>query len=137
MLDEHEKRDQDGGFPEKKKEKDLARIEKILKKAEKIEKFLESEKPKDKARHGEKQSNVTDNESAKIKSSHGVIQGYNGLSVVDSKYQVVVYPEAFGSGSEGEFLKGMVRKTKVMMGNLGKDISGGIVLADTNYFSAL
>ena len=46
----HEKRDQDGGFPEKDKEKDLARIEKILKKAEKIEKFLESEKPKNKAR---------------------------------------------------------------------------------------
>ncbi len=132
MLDEHEKRDQDGGFPEKDKEKDLARIEKILKKAEKIEKFLESEKPKDKSRHGEKQSNVTDNQSAKIKSSHGVIQGYNGLSVVDSKYQVVVYPEAFGSGSEGEFLKGMIRKAKV---ELGKDLKDKIITADTNYFS--
>ena len=132
MLDEHEKRDQDGGYPEKDKEKDLARIEKILKKAEKIEKFLESEKPKDKSRHGEKQSNITDNESAKIKSSHGVIQGYNGLSVVDSKHQVVVYPEAFGSGSEGEFLKGMVRKTKVV---LGKDLKNKIITTDTNYFS--
>jgi len=132
MLDEHEKRDQDGGFPEKDKEKDLTRIEKILIKAEKIEHFLENEKPKDKSRHGEKQSNVTDNQSAKIKSSHGVIQGYNGLSVVDSKHQVVVYPEAFGSGSEGEFLKGMIRKAKVV---LRKDLKDKIITADTNYFS--
>jgi transposase len=69
MLAEHEKRDQAGDIPSVDKERNLKRIEKILKKAEKIERFLESEKPKDKSRHGEKQSNVTDNESAKIKSS--------------------------------------------------------------------
>ena len=131
MLDEHEKRDRDGGMYEKDREKDIVRIEKILKKAEKIEKFLKTEKPKDKSRHGEKQSNITDNESAKIKSSHGVIQGYNGLSVVDSKFQVVVYPEAFGSGSEGEFLKGMIRKTKISLSNNLKDKT---ITADTNYF---
>jgi transposase len=135
MLAEHEKRDQGGDIPPDEKERGLKQIEKILKKAEKIEKFLKTEKPKDKSRRGEKQSNVTDNESAKIKSSHGVIQGYNGLSVVDSKHQVVVYPEAFGSGSEGEFLKGMTRKTKVVMGKIGKETKGRIITADTGYFS--
>lgn len=135
MLAEHEKRDLAGELPAVDKEKELKRIEKILIKAEKIGRFLESEKPKDKSRHGEKQSNITDNESAKIKSSHGVIQGYNGLAVVDSKHQIVVYPEAYGSGSEGEFLKGMVRKTKVTMGKSGRDIQGKIITADTNYFS--
>ena len=38
-------------------------------------------------------------------SSHGFIQGYNGLSLVDSKHQVVVYSEAYGTGQEGEIMK--------------------------------
>ena len=31
------------------------------------------------------QSNVTDNESGKIKSPHGILQGYNGIAIADSK----------------------------------------------------
>ena len=41
-------------------------------------------------------SNITDNESAKMKTSHGVIQGYDGVAVVDAKHQIVVHAEAFG-----------------------------------------
>ncbi|MBN2769200.1 MAG: IS1182 family transposase, partial [Spirochaetes bacterium] len=132
MVLEHEARDQDGGQPTEEKEKNEIRMRRLTKKADKIEKFLKTEQPKKASRSGEKQSNITDNESAKIKSSHGVIQGYNGLSVVDSKHQIVVYPEAFGSGHEGEFLKGMVRKTKAVMSANLKD---KIITADTNYFS--
>ena len=40
-------------------------------------------------------SNVTDNESAKMKTSRGIIQGYNGVTTVDSKHQVIVHAEAF------------------------------------------
>jgi hypothetical protein len=40
------------------------------------------------------QSNITDNESAKIKGPHGVIQGYNGIAVADCKNQVIVAVEA-------------------------------------------
>ena len=39
-----------------------------------LDKFLESEQPKQGKRGKEIQSNVTDNESAKMKSSHGMIQ---------------------------------------------------------------
>ena len=35
-----------------------------------------------------------------MKTSHGVIQGYNGMAISDDKHQVVMYPEVFGSGSE-------------------------------------
>ena len=42
-------------------------------------------------------SNITDNESATIVSSHGTIQGYNGQALVDSKKQVIVHAEAFGN----------------------------------------
>jgi transposase len=39
-------------------------------------------------------SNITDNESAKMKTSKGVIQGYDGLAVVDAKHHIVVHAEA-------------------------------------------
>ncbi|MEW8026001.1 MAG: hypothetical protein AB2805_13410 [Candidatus Thiodiazotropha sp.] len=43
-------------------------------------------------------SNITDNQSAKMKTSHGVIQGYTGVAAVDSEQQIVVHAEAFGRG---------------------------------------
>ena len=57
-----------------------------------------------------KKSHLIDNESAKMVSSHGVVQGYNGVTVVDAKHQVIVKAEAFGDGSEQETLKPMVER---------------------------
>ncbi len=57
-------------------------------------------------------SNMTDNESAKMKTSHGVIQGYDGVAVVDAKYQVVVHAEAFGAAQEHELLIPMIDGTR-------------------------
>jgi len=53
-------------------------------------------------------SNITDNESAKMKTSNGVIQGYNGVAATDSKHQVVVHAEAFGVAQEHGLLEPMV-----------------------------
>jgi len=52
-----------------------------------------------------RQSNVTDRESAKMKTSHGVVQGYTGVAAVDEKHQVIVRAEAFGEGQEHGLLK--------------------------------
>ncbi|MBE7411569.1 MAG: hypothetical protein HS129_05820 [Leptospiraceae bacterium] len=49
-------------------------------------------------RNHEKQSNITDNDSSKMKTSHGVIQGYNGVAVADSENQIIVEAEASGEG---------------------------------------
>jgi transposase len=57
-------------------------------------------------------SNITDNESAKVKTSHGVIQGYDGVVVVDGKHQVVVHAEAFGVAQEHELLLPMIEGTR-------------------------
>ena len=43
-----------------------------------------------------------------MKTSHGVIQGYDGVTVVDEKHQVIVHAEAFGKAQEHELLKPMV-----------------------------
>jgi hypothetical protein len=73
-------------------------IERLQKKAERIERFLNENGPKIGKQGREIKSNITDNESAKMITSHGVIQGYNGQALVDSKHQVIVHAEAFGSG---------------------------------------
>jgi hypothetical protein len=54
-------------------------------------------------------SNITDNESAKMKTSKGVIQGYDGVTVVDGKHQVIVYAEAFGQPQCGRFMSYVLR----------------------------
>lgn len=66
-------------------------------------------------------SNITDNDSAKIKTSHGVIQGYTGVTTVDSTHQVIVHAEAYGQGQEHDLLKPMVDGARENFQQIGKD----------------
>jgi hypothetical protein len=68
-----------------------------------------------------RKSNVTDNESAKMKTSHGVIQGYDGVAAVDDRHQVVVHAEAFGEAQEHELLQPMLKATQEHFAALGDD----------------
>jgi transposase len=58
-----------------------------------------------------RKSNRTDNQSAKMATSKGVIQGYTGVAAVDSRYQVIVAAQAHGTGSEQELLLPIVAAT--------------------------
>jgi transposase len=81
-------------------------------------------------------SNMTDNESAKMKTSHGVIQGYAGVAVVDGKHQVVVHAEAFGSGQEHELLEPMIESTREnfeAIGDKGDVFRDAKVTADSGF----
>jgi transposase len=51
-----------------------------------------------------RQSNRTDNESAKMASGKGVIQGYTGVAAVDETHQIIVEAQAHGVGCEQELL---------------------------------
>ena len=53
---------------------------------------------------GVRQSNRTDNASAKMATSKGVIQGYTGVAAVDARTQIIVVAQAHGTGSEQEVL---------------------------------
>jgi len=64
-------------------------------------------------------SNITDNESAKMKTSHGVVQGYDGVAVVDDKHQIVVAAEAFGAPQEQALLQPMVEGTRDNLAAIG------------------
>ena len=60
----------------------------------------------------EVKSNITDNESAKMTTGKGTIQGYNGVATVDKKYQIVIDAQAFGEGQEQHTLRPVLEKVR-------------------------
>ncbi len=113
-------------------------IDKLEKNIRKIDVFLSDNKPRIGKRNKESQSNITDNESCKMKTGHGVIQGYNGQAVVDEKHQFIVAAQAFGKGQDSSLLKPMLEETAENYKSIGKSdnyIQNKCVIADTGYFS--
>ena len=83
-------------------------------------------------------SNITDPESAKMKTSKGVIQGYDGMAVVDAKHQIVVHSEAFGQGQEHNLLAPVLEGVRESFRALGRDediLAGIRVTADAGLHS--
>jgi transposase len=115
------------------------RIEKLQKQADRIEKFLEENVPKIGRQGREIKSNITDNESATMVTSHGTIQGYNGQALVDSKNQVIVYGEAFGDSQDHHHVPPVLDGAKENMMRVGYDkdcFRGKILTADSLYHSS-
>jgi hypothetical protein len=75
-------------------------VQRLQKQAERLEKWLKDNDPKYGTTGKEISSNVTDNESAKIKTFHGVIQGCSSQALIDAKHQVIIHAEAFGRGQD-------------------------------------
>jgi len=107
ILDKHQSEDQNEEDKEMKKDEGK-HIENIQKKITKIKQFLKEHEDKQGARGNIKKSNITDNESAKMPSSHGIIQGYNGVAMAEAKHQIIVHAETFGEGPEKSLLEPML-----------------------------
>src|SRR5215510_5404767 len=113
-------------------------IERLEKKLAKFNRFLEDAQPRKGAAQAEVQSNITDNESARIKGPHGYIQGYNGVTAADSGNQVIIAAEASGSVSESVCFPDMLDMLNTNMQKVSrkkKPLKKSIVLADTGLFS--
>jgi hypothetical protein len=76
-----------------------------------------------------RKSNVTDNESAKMATQKGVIQGYTAVAAVDERAQIIVAAHALGSGSEQAVLLPMVDQTRALR------TDETIITADAGYHS--
>jgi transposase len=113
------------------------RINRLKQKAERIERFLAENEPKIGSGGKEIQSNVTDNESAKMATSHGVIQRYNANAMVDDKNQIVVHAEAFGKGEDASSMEAMLDGAKERLEAIGweEPLKDKQVSADTGYYS--
>lgn len=113
------------------------RIKKLSQQADRIENFLADNKPRIGSTGKEIQSNVTDNESAKMATSHGVQQGYNANAMVDDKNQVITSAQVFGSGTDTKAMAPMLEETRKNLEAAGFEcpLEGKIVTADTGYYS--
>jgi len=108
----------------------------LRKKISKVKKFLQENDDKPGKTGKAIKSNITDNESAKMKTSHGVIQGYNGVAVVDEKHQVIVHAEAFGAAQEHDLLLPMIEgQRRTSKRSAVKKIYSGMpkLVADSGY----
>jgi len=113
-------------------------IERLLEKAERLERWLKQSSPKMGRQGREIKSNVTDNESALMATSHGTIQGYNGQALVDSKDQVIIHAEAFGEAQNLHLIPPVLDGAKENMRAIGcgEDyFEGKTFTADSNYHS--
>jgi len=123
------------GQPLASREKQIRRLKQ---QADKIEKWLSQNDKKVGSNGKELLSNITDNDSTKMFTSHGTVQGYNSQALVDSKHQVIVHGEALGRGPDNENLPPVIDGAKENLQSLGKSLDyfeDKILTADASYHS--
>jgi transposase len=138
LLEEQVEADRREGKDGSEETRKATHIEKLKRQAARIEEFLEKREPKPGKQFKEVRSNVTDNESAMMTTSHGTIQGYNGQALIDGKHQVIVEGEAFGWGQDQNHLEPVVTGAQENMKVIGKGddyFKDAVLTADTAYHS--
>jgi len=86
-------------------EREQRQVQRLKREACRISQWLEQHaKERESAKGKVRLSNRTDNESAKMATDKGVLQGYTGVAAVDEAHQIIVEAQAHGSGSEQELL---------------------------------
>ncbi|WP_237066880.1 transposase [Microbulbifer guangxiensis] len=138
-LKEHKKLDGRKPAERERKQRLAQATETLQKHFDKIDQFLKTAAPRmgQGKQPKEVKSNITDNESAKMTTSKGTIQGYNGVAAVDKKHQIIVEAQAFGEGQEHHTLKPVLdgltvryRKAGIYNNILAEQV---IVTADTGF----
>ena len=134
VMAEHAQADKQ---PELEVERQQKQEKRLQQQVERLNEFLKEREPKLGSDGKEIQSNAVDNESVKMPSSHGVIQGYNAQALVDSRHQVILAAEAFAS-QDHENLQPVLDGAKKNLKAIGKDetyFQGKQLTADSNYYS--
>ena len=111
-------------------------IETLKRATRKVKHWLKNNEDKLGASGRVKKSNITDNESAKMKTGKGVIQGYDGVALADAKHQVVVHAQAYGEAQEHALLMPMLEGARTTFRELGRDediLKAAAVAADSGF----
>jgi transposase len=128
MIELHRSRD-DGAEESTPDAQRQQRIEALQKEARATRDFLTREQQRRNRKGQELKSNVTDNDSAKMATSKGVIQGFAAQAAVDASHQVIVAADVTGSGSEQSMLLPMIEQTQ------GMRQAHTVITADAGYHS--
>lgn len=129
MLERHRQEDRRAIEPDL-KEKETRRILRLQTDAAQLRQWLANHPDDRKGSKGTtRKSNRSDNESAKMATSKGVIQGYTGVAAVDARHQIIVEAQAHGTGSEQELLVPVVKALKDIL------TEDTLITADAGYHS--
>ena len=112
-------------------------IERLERKADRISKFLEENEVRIGRTGREIKSNVTDNESCFMKTSHGGVQGFNAQALVNEE-QVIVDAQAFGNGQDYHHVAPLMEGARENLEAIGlspQSLEGKVLVADSNYHS--
>ncbi len=136
LLDTHRRQDA-GQNEDTLTARERQQIETLSRNSQKIRTALADFKPRLNRKGEELKSNLTDPDSATMKTSHGVVQGYTGVAAVDDKAQIVVLASAFGTGQENGLLPTVVSKLRADFEAMGKadPLQAATVLTDSGYHS--
>jgi transposase len=128
ILAQH--RQADAVLPEPDAQRQARKLEKLQKEAQQLRDWLDAH-PRDRkgSKGSVRLSNLTDNDSAKMATGKGVIQGYTGVATVDAKHQIVVEAQAHGTGSEQELLLPVIEATR------DQRTPDTVITADAGYHS--
>ena len=111
-------------------QKEARQFERLTREAAQLRHWLAANPDERKGAKGKViKSNRTDNESAKMATSKGVIQGYTGVAAVDARHQIIVEAQAHGTGSEQALLMPMVAAVSPLC------TSDTLITADAGYHS--
>ena len=134
-IKEHKKLDTNDTREDERQQRTQQAIETLNRAHEKIDRFLKSASPRkgQGKRATEVKSNITDNESAKMTTSKGTIQGYNGIAIADKKHQIIVDAQAFGEGQEHHTLQPVLNSVRERFERLGLKTHNPVITADTGY----
>ncbi len=116
ILARHQAQD---GLNEEEVDHDLKQKAKLDSSAEKIQQFLSCNEDKIGSQGKPVKSNITDPDSAKMTTSKGTIQGYNGIAINDDKHQIILQAQTWGSVGEQQTLKPAVEQLNEQLKKLG------------------
>ena len=128
IIETHRARDEGKG-DEDLDAKRRAQVERIRREARTTREFVAANAPKRNGKGNELKSNVTDNDSAKMATGKGVIQGYAARAAVDAKHRVIVAADLAEGATEQASLLSMIEAARPM----GTDQT--MITADAGYHS--
>jgi hypothetical protein len=113
-------------------------VKRLRRHAQRIKTWLATHDKKIGRQGKEIKSPITDHESAKMATSHGVMPGYNAQALVDDRHPIIVAAEVFGDGQDAQHLSRIMPRAKATMQTLGHGehrFNNTMWLADSHYVS--
>ncbi len=134
ILNKHQDTDQKD-LDEDLREREQQQRKKLQRASRKIKQFLDNNEDRTGISGRVVQSNITDNDSAKMKTSHGVIQGYTGVAAVDNRHQVIVHAQAHGQGQEHGLLEPSIEQAHKNLELSKRQKHKTKITADSGYYN--